>query len=124
MLLGYGLPWLSTLFAPSHVQSPLGFVLLTPLPSVLVFQKLGVRGLLEHNGLYGWGRAPIMFGWLFVAAFLLIGVWHITWANASLTTRLPARESLLPKLMRFRLGKPFMPKSLFTGFALASERIK
>jgi len=69
----------------------LGLLLLAPLLSVYVFHTLGVPGLLEHNGLCGWGWcAPTTFGWLVTAAFLLIGTWLIAWAIASLTTRVAA----------------------------------
>ena len=92
ILLAYGLLWLPAAFAPSYTESPLGLLLLAPLLSVYVFHKLGVPGLLEHNGLCGWGWcAPTTFGWLFTAAFLLIGTWLIAWAIASLTTRVAAR---------------------------------
>jgi hypothetical protein len=74
------------------MDSPLGLLLIAPLLSVYLLHKLGVPGLLEHNGLCGWGWCdPTLFGWLFTAAFLLIGVWLIAWAIASLTSRLSTR---------------------------------
>ena len=43
------------LFWPKYLDSPIGLVLVMPFLSVYLFHKLGVPGLLEHNGLCGWG---------------------------------------------------------------------
>ncbi|MDF3029824.1 MAG: hypothetical protein K0R03_382 [Moraxellaceae bacterium] len=92
LLVAYGLLWLFATLTSSHSSSPLDLLLLAPLLSVYAFHRLGVPGLLEHNGLCGWGWcAPTMLGWLFAAAFMLISVWLIAWAIASLTARLAAR---------------------------------
>src|SRR5689334_10170154 len=88
ILTAYGLLCLLATFAPSYADSPLGLLLIVPLLSVYLFHKLGVPGLLEHNGLCGWGWcSPTLFGWLFTVAFLLLVVWLIAWAIASLAAR-------------------------------------
>lgn len=70
---------------PGYFDSPAGLLLLVPYFSVLIFHKLGVPGLLEHNGLCGWGWcSPTVFGVIFVAAFWLFVVWAGAWALAAL----------------------------------------
>jgi hypothetical protein len=92
ILFSYGLLWLPATFAPSYVDSPIGILLIAPLLTVYLLHKIGVPGLLEHNGLCGWGWcSPTAFGWLFTAAFLLVVIWVIAWAIAGLTTRLTKR---------------------------------
>jgi hypothetical protein len=92
MLLAYGLLWLASAFESSHTDSPIGLLLLSPLLAVYLFHKLGVPGLLEHDGHCGWGWcAPTAFGWVFTVIALLAVAWLIAWAIASLTSRLAAR---------------------------------
>ncbi|GAB3754805.1 hypothetical protein [Lysobacter olei] len=86
LLLAYGLLWLPAAFWPPYLDSPIGVLLAAPLLSVYLFHKVGVPGLLEHNGLCGWGWcAPTTFGWLFVAFVLLVAVWLVAWGIAALT---------------------------------------
>lgn len=89
LLLIYGLLWL---FTAIYSDSPLGMLLAAPLLSIYAFHKIGVPGLLEHNGLCGWGWcAPTMLGWLVAAVFSLISLWLIAWTIASLSARLASR---------------------------------
>jgi hypothetical protein len=93
MLLAGGLLWVIAALVASHTDSPVGFVLLAPLLAVYLFHKLGVPGLLEHDGLCGWGWCnPTIFGWVFAAGLLLLCAWLIAWFIASLTSRLAARK--------------------------------
>jgi len=93
MLLACGLLWAIAALVSSHSESPVDFVLLAPLLAVYLFHKLGVPGLLEHDGLCGWGWCnPTLFGWVFTAGLLLLCAWLIAWFVASLTSRLAARK--------------------------------
>jgi hypothetical protein len=59
-----------------------------PLLSVYFFHKVGVPGLLEHNGLCGWGWcSPTVLGWAFVAVFWVATVWLAAWGIAALANR-------------------------------------
>lgn len=63
ILLAYGLIWLLVAFAPAYANSPVAFLLMIPLLSAYLFHTLGVPGLLEHEGLCGWGWcSPTIFG--------------------------------------------------------------
>jgi hypothetical protein len=85
----YGLLLLPALIWPSYLDSPAGVLLLIPMLSVYLFHKAGVPGLLEHDGLCGWGWcSPTVFGWLFVAIFWLAVAWLVAWGLSSLSRRL------------------------------------
>lgn len=48
---------------PPYFETPAAWLLMAPYLSVSLFHKLGVPGLLEHNGLCGWGWCPpVMWG--------------------------------------------------------------
>ena len=89
IVVGYGLlALLATLFP----DSPVGPVLAGPLLSVYAFHKLGIPGLLENDGLCGWGWcSPTVLGWLLAAAFWLATAWLLAWTIGSLTERLTRR---------------------------------
>jgi len=53
---GYLLLLLPSAIWPTYFDSAAGYLVLVPYLSVALFHKLGVPGLLEHNGLCGWGR--------------------------------------------------------------------
>ena len=73
----------------SYFDSPAGYLVLVPLLSVYVFHKVGIPGLLEHNGLCGWGWcSPTVFGWVFAVMFWLIVAWGCAWAFAALVSTL------------------------------------
>ncbi len=88
----YGLLAFPSLVWPSYADSPVGLFLRAPFLSVYVFHKAGVPGLLEHNGLCGWGWcAPTPFGWIFLGIFWLGAAWLTAWCIASLSSRFGAR---------------------------------
>lgn len=84
----YTLLLLPAAFAPSYLDSPFGLFLAAPLLSVYLFHKLGIPGLLEHDGLCGWGWcSPTVFGWVFVATIWLTAAWLLAGGIAALTSR-------------------------------------
>lgn len=88
---GYGLLLLPAAIWPSYLDSPAGVLLIAPLLSVYVFHRAGVPGLLEHNGLCGWGWcSPTIAGWLLAAALWLGIIWLLAWGITSLTNQLTA----------------------------------
>ena len=88
----YGLLALPSFVWPAYAESPAGLFLLVPGLSIFLFHKAGVPGLLEHNGLCGWGWcAPTPFGWVFLVVFWLAVAWLFAWAVASLSSRFAAR---------------------------------
>lgn len=96
ILAGYALLVLPGFIWPSYFDSPAGLLVLVPLLSAYFFHKIGVPGLLEHNGLCGWGWcSPTMFGWVFVAAFWVLVTWLLAWGAAVLTLRFTARKAQL-----------------------------
>lgn len=73
---------------PPYFETPAAWLLMAPYLSVSLFHKLGVPGLLEHNGLCGWGWcSPTPFGWAFAALAWLLAGWCVAWLLATLTRR-------------------------------------
>lgn len=92
IVLAYVLLVLPGLVWSPYFDSPAGFLVLVPGLSIYVFHKVGVPGLLEHNGLCGWGWcSPTLFGWVFMVAFWVLVSWLIAWGVAALTSRFAAR---------------------------------
>jgi hypothetical protein len=84
----YGLLLLPAAIWPNYLDSPAGLLTIVPGLSIYLFHHLGVPGLLEHDGLCGWGWcAPTPFGWIFLVFVWLLAAWLVAWAIASLTTR-------------------------------------
>jgi len=85
IIVSYGL---LTLLAVLFPQSPTSLLPLVPLLSVYVFHKLGVPGLLEHDGLCGWGWcSPTWLGWLIAAVAFLTAAWLFAWGLGVLTAQ-------------------------------------
>ena len=91
-VVGYGLLLLPAVLWPEYFDSPAGLLLLVPYLSVLLFHQLGIPGLLEHNGLCGWGWcAPTAFGVIFMVVFWLTIAWALAWGLAVLLSRFRRR---------------------------------
>ena len=85
---GYFLLLLPGVFWPEYFDSPARLLLLLPYLSVHLFHKLGIPGLLEHNGLCGWGWcSPTAFGVIFIAVFWIMVAWALAWGVAALLSR-------------------------------------
>ncbi len=77
---------LPALVWPSYLDSPAGLIVAVPYLSIYLFHKIGIPGLLEHNGLCGWGWcAPTLSGWGFLFTFWLLIAWLLAWGLSSLT---------------------------------------
>lgn len=75
-------------FWPGYLDSPVGIVVAIPYLSIYLFHSIGVPGLLQHNGMCGWGWCPpTVFGWVFLGGFWGIVVWLLAWAAASITSK-------------------------------------
>lgn len=87
-VVGYGLLLLPGMFWPEYFDSPAGLLLLVPYLSVHLFHKLGIPGLLEHNGLCGWGWcSPTVFGVIFMVVFWVMAAWMLAWGLAVFLSR-------------------------------------
>lgn len=88
----YGLLLLPAVFWSEYFDSPAGLLLLVPYLSILLFHKLGIPGLLEHNGLCGWGWcSPTAFGFFFLVVFWVMVAWSFAWGLAILLSRFRRR---------------------------------
>lgn len=88
ILTGYAVLLLAGFAWPAFLGAPAGMLTLVPLLSVYAFHQAGVPGLLEHNGLCGWGWcSPTLFGWAFVAVFWVVAIWLAAWGIAALENR-------------------------------------
>lgn len=91
LVAGYMALLLPSAVWPAYLDSPVGIIAIIPFLSVYVFHKIGIPGLLEHNGLCGWGWcAPTLFGWVFIVLFWLLVAWLLAWLVAHV---LMARKS-------------------------------
>ena len=77
---------LPALVWPSYLDSPVGLIVAIPYLSIYLFHKIGIPGLLENNGLCGWGWcAPSTFGWIFLFTFWLLIAWLLALGISSLS---------------------------------------
>ena len=85
LALSPALPW------RDYLDSPAGLLVLVPFSSAHVLHKLGIPGVLEHDGLCGWGICPpTPLGW-----FLVLVAWVcIAWVLAALVAQLIIRALL------------------------------
>jgi hypothetical protein len=61
-----------------------GWLVIGLLLTLYLFNHIGIPGLLEHGGYCGWGTCdPTPFGFVFLAAFVLVSLWLLAWALAS-----------------------------------------
>lgn len=71
---------------PGYLDSPVGLIVAVPYLSIYLFHQIGIPGLLENNGLCGWGWcAPTISGWVFLATFWCLMTWLLAWGLSSLT---------------------------------------
>lgn len=83
LVLAHGLLVLLATIVPG---SPLDSALLAPLLVVYALHKVGVPGMLESDGLCGWGWcSPTGPGWLAVAVLSVATAWLVAWALGRLT---------------------------------------
>ncbi|MEH6626032.1 MAG: hypothetical protein V7739_06300 [Motiliproteus sp.] len=76
----YGLLFLPYLFWPEYGNSPVAWLALLPMLSIYIFHRFGIPGLLEHNGLCGWGWcSPTLAGWILAVVFTLLVFWLLAW---------------------------------------------
>jgi hypothetical protein len=88
LLVGYALLVIPVYWGPSYFQAIGIYLVMVPFLSVYIFHKLGIPGLLDHNGACGWGMcSPTAFGWAFLVVFWLGVVWLTAWGLARLTAR-------------------------------------
>jgi len=74
----YVLALLPALFFTEYGDSVAGILVLIPYFSILLFHKAGIPGVLQHDGLCGWGWcAPTVFGWVLAAVFWLGLFWML-----------------------------------------------
>lgn len=60
----------------------LAYVVLVPYFAVYIFHQIGIPGLLENNGLCGWGWcSPTDWGWTFLVCFWLTFTWIAIWGS-------------------------------------------
>jgi hypothetical protein len=86
LLAAYVLMVMLASLGPASLQELTGYFVLVPFLSIYVFHRLGIPGLLEHNGACGWGWcSPTATGWVLLAVFWLSVAWLIAWALARLT---------------------------------------
>lgn len=98
LLIAYGMLLLPALLSHSYSDSFAGIFVRVPIISLYVFHQAGVSGLLEHNGLCGWGWCrPTLLGWSLAAVFWLVATWLVAWGVASLT-RLRLAPTSMPHL--------------------------
>jgi hypothetical protein len=80
-------------FWPAYLDSPVGILLLVPMLSIYLFHSLGVPGLLQNNGLCGWGWcSPTWFGWAFLMVAWVMVAWGISRGVAALTNEARHKE--------------------------------
>jgi hypothetical protein len=73
---------------PGYLDTPMGTIVAIPYLSIYLFHKLGIPGLLQNDGLCGWGWcAPTSFGWVFLCSFWLLVMWLMAWLAANLASR-------------------------------------
>ena len=73
---------------PSALAEYSALIVMPIVLSLYVFDRLGMPGLLENDGLCGWGWCgPTPFGLLFLAVFWFALAWLIAWALARVAAR-------------------------------------
>jgi hypothetical protein len=88
LLTAYALLVISAYWGPAYLEGMSSYFVIVPFLSIYIFHKLGIPGLLEHNGACGWGWcSPTASGWAFLVVFWIAVAWFIAWGLARLTAR-------------------------------------
>jgi hypothetical protein len=96
LALGYALLTIPLYVSPAYADSAASLLVLIPVLSIYLFHKIGIPGLLEHNGLCGWGWcSPTPLGYVFLLAFWLGFALLVAWGIAALTLRISHRKDSL-----------------------------
>lgn len=75
--------------APTGSVEWLDYLMLAGYVAVLLAHQVGVPGVLEHNGLCGWGMcAPTPLGWVVAAATWFFAFALLSWSIARVLTRI------------------------------------
>lgn len=83
-----GLLFTARAIAPTGTAEWLDYPMLAGYVAVLIAHQLGVPGVLEQDGLCGWGMcAPTPFGWAIAIGFWLLALAALSWIVAWLFTR-------------------------------------
>ena len=78
IVLGYLLLWLPVAIWPEYLDSPVGLIAAMPMVVIYLFDAMGIPGLLQNDGLCGWGWcAPTPFGWAFLIGFWFVVTWLV-----------------------------------------------
>jgi hypothetical protein len=89
LVVAYMVLLLAAYLGPPSLAEASFYVVLIPYASLHVFTHIGVPGLLEHNGMCGWGWcSPTLFGWIFVAALWIGLACLAAWLLAKIITAL------------------------------------
>ncbi len=79
----YGLLFTPYLFWPQYGDTLFAWIALLPFLSIYIFHRIGIPGLLENNGLCGWGWCePTIAGWILGGTFLLAVFILLAWITA------------------------------------------
>ena len=80
LLIAFGLLASAAYRGTGHLQALGSFLVFVP---IYIFHRVGIPGLLEHNGLCGWGWcAPTTFGWIFLVTLWIGVAWVVAWGLA------------------------------------------
>lgn len=84
----YALLFLPGLIWAGYSESPFGVVMLLPYLTAVALHAAGVPGVLEHDGLCGWGWcAPTTTGLVMVVVLWIGATWLLSFALARLWRR-------------------------------------
>ena len=72
---------------PSYLAAPYAVLWLAQAIPVYILNGIGIPGLLQNNGLCGWGWcAPTVFGYVVLAIFWVVVTWLSAWFISNLTS--------------------------------------
>jgi hypothetical protein len=72
---------------PSYLAAPYAVLWLAQAIPVYILNGIGIPGLLQNNGLCGWGWcAPTVFGYVVLVIFWVVVAWLSAWFISNLTS--------------------------------------